>query len=395
MNPYALFACGLPLVLTFSACANGQCPKAPPAESAASASPPAAETSQEPQASAASSEPSPPAVWLYVGSGDWGTTTGAISVLGYDAATGAVNVLSQTNAGGLLSFLATDSQHRYLYAADEEQKKLRSFAINATDGSLTPIASADTIAGAVYVNVTRNDRFILAAQFNSGKTEVFGLDANGGFSAPTATVSSGKESHGVFLSPDERFAFVAGRASDQIQAFTFDANAGTLQATSATSLPKGAGSRHFDFHPNGKFAYLINEFANTIVAYGYDQTNAALTELQTISTNPDAGVKSSAADIHVHPNGKFLYATNRPTGTNGSIVVYAVGPDGKLTFTQKESTQGQVPRNFHIIAEGTRLVVGNQESKSIQSYAIDPTLGTLTTQALTPVNVKPFFVSDL
>jgi 6-phosphogluconolactonase len=401
MKLIVLLGFGLPLALTLG-CTNQQSPKAPPAESVESADVSAAPTSHGLPPAAASSAPREavtaamtPNVRLYVGSGDWGSATGAISVLGYDPATGAINPLSRVDAGGLLSFLVADSQRRFLYAADEEQKKLRSFAISASDGSLTPVATTDTIAGPVYVSVPRSDRFILAAQFNSGKTEVFELQAGGGFGKRTAEVSSGKESHAVFLAPDERFVFVPGRGSDRVQTFAFDSVAGALQPAAATSVPKGAGARHFDFHPNGKFAYLINEFANTIVSFTYDSHSGRLAEIQTISTNPDVATKSSAADLHVHPSGRFLYATNRPAGADGSIVVYSIAEDGKLTFVQKESTQGQVPRNFHIIANGTRIVVGNQESKSIMSYSVDATAGTLAAQKLTPVAVKPFFVCEL
>jgi 6-phosphogluconolactonase len=340
-------------------------------------------------------EASVPLARLYVGSGDWGTDTGAITVYAYNPNTGSLAKQSRVEAGGLLSFLATDSQRRVLYAADEGHAKLRSFSIDTESGSLAPVATTDMIAGPVYVNVPSNDRFILAAEFNSGRTEVFPLDGAGGFGKRTANADSGKESHGVFLSPNEQFAFVSSRASNQLRSFKFDNEKGTLTANATTSLPKGVGCRHLDFHPNGKFLYLINEFANTIVAFSYNETTAKLTEIQTISTNPDTEGTSSAADIHVHPSGKFLYATNRPAEANGSIVVYNVGEDGKLTFVQKESTEGRVPRNFDLLSDATRLVVGNQESKSIISFVIDPEAGTLTKQAVTEVDVKPFFVNDL
>lgn len=379
----------------------GSCTPAPEAQSAhdgtsgeapgnVADSPSAVGTSTGEQGTAVPSN----AVRLYVGSGDWGTATGAVSVFNFDINDGTLTRVSHVEAGGLLSFLATDSGSSVLYAADEGQNKLRSFAIDADTGSLSPLATADTIQGMVYVNVTSNDKYILGAEFNSGKTEVFGLDGKGGFSAQVSVVDSGGESHGVFLAPDERFALVPGRASDQVQVFTFDANAGALARHGAVQLPKGAGCRHLDFHPNGNFVYLINEFANTIVAFTYDSQAGTLTELQTISTQPDTA-KSSAADIHVHPSGKFLYGTNRPAGANGSIVAYSIGDDGKLTFLQKESTEGQVPRNFELIDDGKRIVVGNQESKSLVSFAVDPDSGRLTRQGVTPVEVKPFFVGAL
>lgn len=370
---------------------------APTSASDATTTPGASEPAATPDATTAGALPDAavPAVRVYVGSGDWGTATGAITLYAYDPTNGNLTQTSRIDAGGLLSFLASDNQRRFLYAADEEQKKLRSFAIDDTTGSLTEVGTVDMQAGPVYVNLPRNDAFIFAAEFNSGKTEGFLLDGKGGFGARTANVDSGKESHGVFFSPDERFVYVPGRGSDQVRTFAFDAAKGTLKAAAPVKLPKGAGCRHMDFHPNGQFVYLINEFANTVVAFTYESQSGKLVELQTISTNPDAGVKSSAADIHVHPSGKFLYATNRPAGAAGSIVVYAVGADGKLTFVEKESTEGQVPRNFHVVADGTRILVGNQESKSLISFVVDAETGALTKQALTNVDIKPFFVSDL
>lgn len=356
---------------------------------------PEAPAEQPAQAEPVAPEPSAPLARLYVGSGDWGTDTGAITVYAYNPNTGSLSQQSRVEAGGLLSFLTTDSQRRFLYAADEGHAKLRSFSIEPESGALTPVGTTDMLAGPVYVNVPSNDRFILAAEFNSGRTEVFPLDGAGGFGKRTANADSGKESHGVFLSPNDQFAFVSSRGSNQIRTFKFSSEKGTLTPSATTALPKGVGCRHLDFHPSGKFLYLINEFANTIVAFSYDETTAKLTELQTISTNPDSGVTSSAADIHVHPSGKFLYATNRPSEANGSIVVYSVAEDGKLTFVQKESTEGRVPRNFDLLSDATRLVVGNQESKSIISFAIDPEAGTLTKQAVTEVDVKPFFVNDM
>ncbi len=381
-------------------CAASTSPAHEPTPEPEATAPPLEATPPSADSAAAGDAPvTPPATAVlsrvYVGSGDWGTATGAVTVYAYDPASGKLTQSSRVDAGGLLSFLTADSQHRFLYAADEEQKKLRSFAIDPENGSLTPAGTTDMLAGPVYVTVPRNDGFILAAEFNSGKTEVFALDGKGGFGARTANVDSGKESHGVFLSADERFAFVPGRGSDQVRTFQFNGGKGTLTPQAAVKLPKGSGCRHLDFHPNGQFAYLVSEFSNNIAAFSYDTQTGKLTEVQNISTNPDEGVKSSAADIHVHPNGKFLYATNRPAGANGSIVVYAVGEDGKLTFLQKESTEGQVPRNFDLLADGTRILVGNQDSKSIISFVVDPTAGTLTKQSVTSIDIKPFFVSDL
>ncbi len=334
--------------------------------------------------------------YIYIGSGDWGSTTGAVSVYRFSGDNGALSLASSLSAGGLLSFLGTSGDRRILYAADEGEAQLRSFRINPADGSLQPIATTKTLAGPVYVSISSDDRFILAAQFNSGRTEAFGLDEQGRFTQRTANVESGGESHAVVLTPDERFALVPGRASDRIAVFTFNKESGALEPHGHVALPQGAGCRHVDFHPDGKTLYLINEFSNDVVRFSYDAERGSFEQLQSIPTLP-AGFegKSSAADIHVHPSGRFVYASNRPAEADGSIVVYGVGPDGALSVIEHESTLGRVPRNFEITPDGHFLIVGNQESKSVVTFRIDPQSGRLEKVFDQTLDVKPFFVGYL
>ncbi|MBC8084032.1 MAG: lactonase family protein, partial [Hymenobacter sp.] len=131
----------------------------------------------------------------------------------------------------------------------------------------------------------------------------------------------------------------------------------------------GAGPRHLTFHPNGRYAYLINELNSTVTALAYDAAQGSFRELQTLSTLP-AGFadENSCADIHVSPDGKFLYASNR--GHN-SIAVFAIDGSSGLTLVQHESTQGKTPRNFTLDPTGRLLLVGNQNSNSVVSYHID------------------------
>lgn len=341
--------------------------------------------------------PSMPATsgYIYIGSGDWGTATGAVSVYRFSGDSGALSFSSKLSAGGLLSFLGTSSDRQLLYAADEEQKQLRSFRINPADGSLQPVATTETLAGPVYVSVSSNDRFILAAQFNSGRTEAFALDEQGHFARRTANVDSGGESHAVVLTPDERFALVPGRASDRIAVFAFNRE-GSLEPHGHVALPQGAGCRHVDFHPDGKTLYLVNEFSNDVVRFSYDAEHGRFEQLQSIPTLPTGFEgKSSAADIHVHPGGRFVYASNRPAEADGSIVVYGIGPDGALSVIEHESTLGRVPRNFEITPDGHFLIVGNQESKSVVTFRIDPQSGQLEKVFDQTLDVKPFFVGFL
>jgi 6-phosphogluconolactonase len=131
------------------------------------------------------------------------------------------------------------------------------------------------------------------------------------------------------------------------------------------------------FDPKGKFAYVINELGSTIIAFSYDATKGTLNELQTVSTLPD-GFKgnNSTAEIHVHPNGKFLYGSNRG---HDSLAVYAIDEkNGTLTFVEHQSTQGKAPRNFTIDPTGHWLLAANMNSDNIVTYSIDEQTGKLT-----------------
>ena len=143
------------------------------------------------------------------------------------------------------------------------------------------------------------------------------------------------------------------------------------------SAKSGAGPRHFTFHPNGKFAYLINELDNTIVALAYNSKTGGLTELQTVSTLPEDFKRTSyTAEVRIHPNGKFLYGSNRG---HDSIAVFALDPDsGKLTLTGFQQEGIDNPRHFNIDPTGRFCLAGSQDSNYIRVFAINPNNGMLT-----------------
>jgi 6-phosphogluconolactonase len=154
----------------------------------------------------------------------------------------------------------------------------------------------------------------------------------------------------------------------------------------------GYGPRHFDFHPSNRYAYLINEIGSTLTAFSYDPEGGVLQEIETVPTLPDGfDGRNSTADVHVHPNGKFLYGSNR--GHN-SIVIYAIDEaTGKISLVGHESTQGEVPRNFGIDPTGRILLAANQNTDNVVTFWIDQTTGKLTptghsTEVPTPVCLK-------
>jgi 6-phosphogluconolactonase len=186
--------------------------------------------------------------------------------------------------------------------------------------------------------------------------------------------------HGIYLDAPNRFAFVPDLGLDRIMIYRFDPAAhslGAIDPPAFAAVKPGAGPRHFAFHPNGRFAYVINELDSTITAFTYDAARGTLAEAQTVPTLPaDFKGRSTTAEIAVHANGKFIYGSNRG---HDSIAVFAVDAlTGKLTCIQHEPTQGKTPRNFALDPTGAFLLAANQDSDNVVVFRLEARSGRLT-----------------
>jgi len=205
---------------------------------------------------------------------------------------------------------------------------------------------------------------------------------------------AGPHAHSVTLDPTGRFAFVPDLGLDKLVIYRFDALRGTLHpnATPSLDVEPGAGPRHLAFHPDGRFAYLVNELGSTVAALSYDGSAGTFERLQTVRTLPEGHRgESTCADIHVAPSGRFVYASNRG---HDSIAIHRIDAQrGTLDLVGHHATNGKTPRSFAIDPAGRFLVAANQDSDSIVSFRIDADSGKLqpTGQAAhvpTPVCVK-------
>lgn len=190
---------------------------------------------------------------------------------------------------------------------------------------------------------------------------------------------AGPHAHWIETTPDNRFAIAVDLGLDELLVYRFDASKGSLIPNDPpfASLDPGAGPRHLAFHPNGKLAYVVNELQSTITAFTYDPSGGTLQKLNTISTLPKnfTGVNDTA-EIHVHPSGKFLYASNRG---HDSIALFSIdGRTGALTLVDHFPTQGKTPRDFDIDPTGKFLFVANQGTNNIVVFRIDLNNGKLT-----------------
>lgn len=277
------------------------------------------------------------------------------------------------------------------------------FAIEPKTAKLSPLNHASTVgAGPCYLVVDKAGKNVLVANYGGGSVAVLPIDPNGGLSPfhsafvqhTGSSVNPGRQkephAHSINLDAANRFAFAADLGLDKILVYRFDPANGSLTPNDppAAKLPPGAGPRHFDFHPSGRFAYAINELNSTVSAFTYDHERGVLHDLQTISTLPaGSAVENYPADIHVHPSGRFLYGSNR--GFN-SIVAYAIDEDsGRLAFVAQQTEGIKNPRNFAIDPTGKFLLVANQDADTVVVFRIDPARGSLSPTGQTVKVPKP------
>ncbi len=295
------------------------------------------------------------------------------------------------------AFLALDRKRRFLYAANEigefQGKKsgaVSAFSIHQKTGELTFLNQQPTNSpGPCSVTVDKTGRCVLAANYSGGSVSVLTTNPDGtlnpvsdlaqhqGFSI-NPNRQKEPHAHTIIIDDGNRFAFCADLGLDKIIIYKLDAKKGKLtpHAPAFAPVKAGAGPRHFKIHPNNKFAYVINELNETVIAFAFDKTQGTLKEIQTVPTLPaDFTGTSYCADIHVHPSGKFLYGSNRG---HDSIVVFAIDEaTGKLTFVEYQSTQGKWPRNFAIDPTGQILLVANQNTDNVFTFRIDQSNGKL------------------
>ncbi len=292
------------------------------------------------------------------------------------------------------SFLALHPTKPLLYAVGEgggpQGGPVSAFTIDQRTGKLTLLNQRlSGGAGPCHVAVDGSGRFVLAANYGGGSVACFPIGDEGrigpmsGFvqhngSGPNHDRQAGPHAHCVALSPDNRFVFVADLGLDKIMAYRIMSPTGELRANDppfAETAP-GAGPRHLAFHPNRRYAYVIDELDSTVTAFRYDVRTGALQPFQTISTIPvDFKGRNAPAEVEVHPSGRFLYGSNRG---HGSIAVFAINAEGRLTPVAYDPTPGRNVRNFAIDPTGQYLLAADQDANNVTVYRIDPATGKLT-----------------
>lgn len=322
-----------------------------------------------------------------------------IHVLSFDAATGKLTPVEQmaipaiAKPGSSIP-LAVSPDQRVLYAGLRgEPLVAAAFAIDAATGKLKHLGNGPLADSMAYIVTDRTGRWLLSASYGGNRVAVNPIGADGIVQPPSEIIPTPPNAHSILPDPSNRFVFAACLGGDAVMMFRFDAASGKLKPNvpdRAGVKPK-AGPRHLRFHPDGKRLYLINELDGSIVVFDFDANKGTLRAKQTASAVPlGYGGKVWAADIHVTPDGRFLYASERGTST---LAGFAVDPvSGTLRLAGNFPTESQ-PRGFAIDPTGRWLLSVGQQSHHLTCHAIDPASGKLSEAGRYKVGTNPNWVA--
>ena len=333
---------------------------------------------------------------LYVGTYTSGGSEG-IYLYRLDLADGSLKHAGTTAGVVNPSYLTLDARRRFLYAVNEVEEfggaasgAVSAFAVDRRTGALSFLNQRASKGGApCYVSVAADGKFVLVANYVGGNVAVLPVGRGGKLgeavdveqhtgAGPDRERQEAAHAHFITLDRENRFAYSCDLGTDKVMVYRFDRRTGSLSpnAPPSLSLKPGAGPRHLAFHPRGRFAYVLNELDSTVTALAHDPARGTLRELQTVSALPrDFAGANTGADIHLTPDGRFLYSSNRG---HDSLARFAVNArTGALRPVGHTPTEGKTPRNFVIDPTGRFVLVANQKSDTVVTFRLDARTGAL------------------
>jgi 6-phosphogluconolactonase (cycloisomerase 2 family) len=337
----------------------------------------------------------PGKTYLFVGTYTDGKPDKGIYIYEFNSRTGK---LKKTFSGENItnpSFLALSPAGDYLYACTDtklpQEGSVSAFKIDSVNGVLTFLDKQKSGGeNPVYVTTSSKNEFVINGNYTEGTVSVFKTNPDGSLkpssqiirfegSGPNARRQDKAHIHAAVFSPDSGYVFFPDLGADKIRVFKFNVQdeqpLKALENYDYTAIP-GSGPRHFTFHPNNRFAYCIEELSGTVTAFRYE--SGKLDSIQRIFSYSKLQEEYNSADIHISPDGLFLYASNRWDNEN-TISIFSINPDnGKLTLIGHQSTYGDHPRNFTLDPTGKYLIVANQVTNNIVVFKRDIKTGLLT-----------------
>jgi 6-phosphogluconolactonase len=313
------------------------------------------------------------------------------SLATFDAANGGLSRPAFIQEAVDPAFFVVQAEGRHLYACNSgPTSELSAYRLDPGTGGLSLLNRRPSGGiGPCYVSLDRTGRYALVANYVGGDVSVFAIEKDGSLGRRTAHVQevgrgidpirqTHAYAHSIVVDPSNRFALVADLGSDKVWVDRFSAADGSLAPNdpAAAPLPPGSGPRHLRFHPVGPWVYVISEIASTVTAFHWDAVTGSLSLLQSLTTLPRGfHGANTAAEIEIHPNGRFLYCSNRG---NDSIAAFSIDPGtGLLAPIGFVSSGGRTPRFFTLDPSGRWMLCGNQESDNVTVFRVDPTTGRL------------------
>lgn len=341
-----------------------------------------------------SAAPASAATYVYVSHGEGGTI-GMYTM----AADGTLTPGENADAGGKpVMPMSVSPDKRFLYAAVRTKPFTAvTFGIDSKTGALKKVSTGPLADSVPYIRVDKSGRYLLSASYHAHLISVNPIGKDGKVAPPTQVMPTARHAHAIITDNSGQWVFVPHLGTDQVFQFRLDKKTGKLVANTppTVQLKLGSGPRHIIMSPDNKFAYLLNELNGTVTTLSLDGKTGLLTEVSTTSIMPEGSklVPGSprlppvagqtpkdvsndiwASDLHVTPNGKFLYAAER---TTSSLMAFSVDPaTGKLTWLSATPTEKQ-PRGFRIDGPGKHLVVTGEKSDTLSVFEIDGATGAL------------------
>ncbi len=306
---------------------------------------------------------------------------------------GSLSAVKSFPAEGGPGALTLHPDGKHLYAALRSSKSVATYELAPTTGELALKGITPVINNPVYLHIDRSGKFLLMASFNGNQAATYRLNADLTVTNAAATViATDKNPHSLLTDASDRFVYIPNMGGNVVQQYAFDKDTGALnplRLPAITAAP-GDGPRHLTFHPTKPWLFVVNETGSTVTGYRHDAAHGGITAIERYSTLPaDFTGKNTCADIHVTPDGKFLYASNRG---HDSIAAFAIDQTtGKLKVLGQTPTE-KTPRAFELDPTGNFLIAAGQSSHQLAVYRIDRKTGGLIPLKIHPTGKSPAWV---
>lgn len=297
----------------------------------------------------------------------------------------------KSNTVGIInpSYLSIAENNKQIYSVNENgaESTVSAFVFDAISGKMN-FLNKQSAEGADPCYIISDEQNVIVANYSGGTISVFGINPDGSLTKAKQTIQlTGKgtdpqrqqspHAHMVYFSPDHKYVLANDLGTDKVYSYSYNPNQPTdiLKLSDAINVKPGSGPRHLTFSKNGKYVYLLQELNGALTVYKYDKGILSKIDETSVLAYNFKGI-SSAAAIHLSPDGKFLYASNR--GEANTITIFKIEKDGNLKLIGRNNTLGKGPRDFVIDPTGNFLLVANQYSNEIVIFNRDKITGLLT-----------------